>query len=538
MVGYHDFSGNKAGNNPWMIVLPGYGETKTDVLTTSYYLAKNGFHTLRFDYSDHIGESEGEILFTSLTKIKDDILSSVDYLHHRFHPNVLGAVSSSLASRALLRAAREDKRIRLVVNLVSVIDVRKTLFAIYKEDYLERAERGLVNGVMDVLGFQVDADHFLQSAIRDHYEDLETTIEDVSHIEAPVIFFAAENDVWVDLGDVEKVFQAAASDQKDICILHGAMHRLYENPRVVKRVLKEVVSYSARYIGKSRKDCVFHEVDLREIGVRIRKEQDRNKTLHAVTKKEEQNFWKTYLQKYSFIINVHDYWSLLDLLYRLLGDATSEKKILDAGCGIGNYGTFLIMKLIYRIRQSLAAPSSGTHYVSVDFVKDALLQAKATHDRMGEEFFRGFTFPGPRPMSFSYLHSDLESHLPFDDGVFDQVCCNLVISYLRDPCAAVAEMLRVLKPKGRIVVTSLKPFADLSEIYRNFLRVAETKQQIEEAYKLLSNAGRVKVKEAEGIYHFFSEEELTNILNGAGAREVETYRSFGNQANVVTGAKA
>jgi len=191
IVGYHDFARNNARNRRWMIVLPGYGETKTDVLSVSYFLAKNGFHTLRFDYSNHVGESDGDVFYTTLTKMKDDILSSIDFLYRRFQPSAVGAVGSSLASRVLLRAAKEDERIGLLLNLVSVVDLQKTLFAIYREDHVEHTIQGFSNGIMDVLGFQVDADHFLQSAIRDRYENLTTTIDDVSRIKVPLVFFCS-----------------------------------------------------------------------------------------------------------------------------------------------------------------------------------------------------------------------------------------------------------------------------------------------------------------------------------------------------------
>jgi ubiquinone/menaquinone biosynthesis C-methylase UbiE len=114
---------------------------------------------------------------------------------------------------------------------------------------------------------------------------------------------------------------------------------------------------------------------------------------------------------------------------------------------------------------------------------------------------------------------------------------NLVVSYLQNPILAIKEMVRVLKPKGRIVLTSLKPFADLSEVYRNFVEVTTSREAISEAQKLLSNAGRVRLKEAKGIYEFFSEESLSDMLKDAGIRDVETFRSFGNQANVAMGTK-
>lgn len=99
----------------------------------------------------------------------------------------------------------------------------------------------------------------------------------------------------------------------------------------------------------------------------------RIRNLHGVTKGEEREFWKSYLRKYSFVMNAHDYWKLLDFIYGLLGKPISGEKILDAGCGIGNYGTLLLIKLMYRLRQNLIVPSGIPYfsYVGVDFIKGA-----------------------------------------------------------------------------------------------------------------------------------------------------------------------
>lgn len=43
--------------------------------------------------------------------------------------------------------------------------------------------------------------------------------------------------------------------------------------------------------------------------------------------------------------------------------------------------------------------------------------------------------------------------LPFDDAVFDVVCCNAALHHVRDVPAAVGEMLRVLRPGGTLVTT-------------------------------------------------------------------------------------
>jgi SAM-dependent methyltransferase/esterase/lipase len=542
LVGFHDYPVGLPDRGSWMIVLPGFGETKTEVLSESYFLAKNGLHTLRFDYSYHVGESDGSILYTTLESMKDDILSSLDYLDRRFGPEKVGVVASSLASRALLRAAREDDRIRLLLNLVSVVDLRKTLFAIYQEDYFQRAKDGLAVGAMDVLGFQVDADSFLRSAIENHYEDLNTTLEDMRHIHAPVVFFAAEEDAWVELEDVRQTIYAVSGKREDLHILEGAMHELHENPAVSQKALNGIVHYAARFLlGEDPFDHIT-KPGLKEIGFRLRKEKKRNRILHSTSKQEEREFWKSYLDKYSFVVNIPDYWDLMNLAYILLGELKPQDRILDAGCGIGNYGTFLLVKLLYAARNqpiSLRHQHPFLHYVGLDFVGDAMLQARNSQQDIEKEFvqMRDMTASG-RLLISSYFVADLETVLPFKENTFDKICCNLVISYLRTPERVVGEMVRLLKPGGRIVVTSLKPFADLSQVYRNFVKVAKSRADIAEAQKLLSNAGRIKAKEAQGVYQFFSEEALMDLLKEASVCEVETYRSLGNQANVVVGVKA
>jgi SAM-dependent methyltransferase len=58
------------------------------------------------------------------------------------------------------------------------------------------------------------------------------------------------------------------------------------------------------------------------------------------------------------------------------------------------------------------------------------------------------------------LHvADLGSPLPFADGAFDDVIASLVLHYLEDWTAPLAELRRVLKPGGRLIVAVDHPFA-------------------------------------------------------------------------------
>jgi ubiquinone/menaquinone biosynthesis C-methylase UbiE len=55
--------------------------------------------------------------------------------------------------------------------------------------------------------------------------------------------------------------------------------------------------------------------------------------------------------------------------------------------------------------------------------------------------------------------ADLGSPLPFGDGAFDDVVAALVLHYLQDWTAPLAELRRVLKPGGRLIAAVDHPFA-------------------------------------------------------------------------------
>ena len=65
------------------------------------------------------------------------------------------------------------------------------------------------------------------------------------------------------------------------------------------------------------------------------------------------------------------------------------------------------------------------------------------------------------------LHvADLAAPLPFADAEFDDVVASLVLHYLEDWSGALAELRRVLKPGGRLMVSVNHPWPTRSSIPR------------------------------------------------------------------------
>jgi ubiquinone/menaquinone biosynthesis C-methylase UbiE len=123
--------------------------------------------------------------------------------------------------------------------------------------------------------------------------------------------------------------------------------------------------------------------------------------------------------------------SLLNAYYErpaMIGLAgnVAGRRILDAGCGSGPL--------------SAALSAKGAIVTGVDSSPAMLELAR---QRLG---------------AAADLHvADLNGPLPFADGSFDDVVASLVLHYLEDWSAPLAELRRVLKPGGRLIVSVNHP---------------------------------------------------------------------------------
>ena len=533
-----------AGSEPrkgLIIIVPGYGKTKIGNLRLAYYLALNGFQVIRYDHSNHVGDSEGSMLFTTLSQMEEDLGSVIDFAEEKERAVTIGIVGESLGARIALKRASKDKRLRFLVSSIGIFDVQETLRTIYDEDGFVEKLNGIELGIRDVMGFQIDADRFIEDAYKHGFHSLETSLKDVAELSIPTFFFVAEKDPWVSQEAVRSVFEESSADLKSLYIIPGIMHELFQNPVAAVDTCCEIVRATEQCVDGIRSAGSPIQIPADNVII-ARTRLERRGSSKDLKTEEERLFWAKYLEKYAHIVNLQDYWNLLDSLSASLGNWKSGEVILDAGCGIGNFGTFILVRYLYQSLQLRAASLRRkplVHYIGVDFVDAAIQQAKSVQAGIYREFKPKiqWTSNGPSLVDFSYSLLDLNCPLPFKNKCFDKICCNLVLSYVKDPLFTLGELRRTLKDSGRIVITSLKPYADLSQIFRNYISVSRSAEEIEQARMVLSNAGMIRHKVAEGYYRFFSESKLEDLLHQAGCRTVAAYRSLGDQANVAVAGK-
>ena len=198
---------------------------------------------------------------------------------------------------------------------------------------------------------------------------------------------------------------------------------------------------------------------------------------------------------------------------RIAGVGPGER-VLDLAAGTGT--------------SSLTFTATGADCVACDF---SLGMLQAGHARLRE--VRGGGQPLPRgvrgdgspreeqqggsggdrpPGKLSFVAGDA-LRLPFRDGAFDVVTISFGLRNVADPGAALAEMRRVTRPGGRLVVCEFSTItiAPVDMLYRRYLinilpAIARRTARSPEAYEYL----------AESIVDWPAQRELAGLIEAAG----------------------
>jgi len=523
-------------SRPWVLVAPKYGETKKSSLQMGYHLAANGLNVLRFDHTNHVGESEGQALDFELPGAVEDITACLDYLSDTYGVKQVVMLANSLSARCALRAAAADRRISKFISVAGVVNLLATMSEIYREDILAQYRAGRRWGVTNFLGLDVHGDSFLDSAVQSQLYDLSGTLADAAKLPVPLIYFFAERDTWVRREEVEQV--VAANPQAKMILVPAAMHEVRENPRAAEQLFREVI-WACLHSAPCPPDTsgLLRTPDKKLVLEQNRRERERMRRSEKPAESEKE-FWSTYLKKYAILERSSDYQEYLQLLVRLCRPLAPGAVVLDAGCGNGMFGLWVLHEAVEH--HARIADTEPLVYVGLDLTQRGLTDAMSRHI----ELRRPAAVKDARPgVQYSMIDFDLlengglTAQLPFADGTFGLICCSLVLSYLKRPEALLRELYRVLKPGGTCVASSMKPHCDLSVIYRDSIIQKVTSEEIEAGRDLLRAAGKIKLKEEVGHYAFFSQTELASLLLDAGFNVRETHQSLGDQAVVVKAVK-
>jgi DNA-binding NarL/FixJ family response regulator/SAM-dependent methyltransferase len=254
----------------------------------------------------------------------------------------------------------------------------------------------------------------------------------------------------------------------------------------------------------------------------------------------EQARWKPdSAQDSASLSSPSDYWRLLNHIHHLIGNLKDDEWMLDAGCGNGSLGAFLLIEQAYRLRITSGEHLPRTHYVGIDSPSNTLAHARLILDRLAADL-QGYVLAAgvsQHLLNTSFCSADLNHALPFRDAQFNRIVCNLVIGYLQEPLGFLHELIRVLAPKGMLVLTSLNPQADVPIQFAGRGPSTWEPDDPGNAESLWGNLVQLQQPERQGMPRSPNKQELTALVTSCGANQPLIYSAFADQAYIVVAGK-
>jgi ubiquinone/menaquinone biosynthesis C-methylase UbiE len=148
----------------------------------------------------------------------------------------------------------------------------------------------------------------------------------------------------------------------------------------------------------------------------------------------------------------------------------------------------------------------------------------------------------------SIIKGDLSKPFPFRDSSFDKVASNNVINYLENYEDALKELFRVLKPSGKISISLLKTGFNPLTIYKEHIRQKKSEvgrirtffhllRVLPPTLRIMYYNYKILKKAKAKVYHFFDEEEIRNLFQRVGFRNIEIRNAYANQDLLITAIK-
>ena len=171
-------------------------------------------------------------------------------------------------------------------------------------------------------------------------------------------------------------------------------------------------------------------------------------------------------------------------IFRELGSFSGSERVLDSGCGPGLVSLYL-------------AEFVG-EVIGVDLTPAMVELAAETASQSGIE--NAFFFQGNM------------SALPFPDRHFDVAVSRYVFHHLEHPKTALAEMIRVTRPGGKVIVVDATPAAPKRAAYDQFERLRDPSHTSALTFEELIQLGEPHGLESPEIFQFGLEMDVEALI--------------------------
>lgn len=534
---------------PVVVIPPAWGKTKETLLPLAHTIlacfkkARRPVSVLRFDGIRRKGESFIDPAcrargleyhrFTFSQGVRD-ILATLDFLFgpSGLNPSCAVLVSFSAASVDARRAVALEGTGRLAgwINVVGAPDLQSAMRVVSGGiDYLGGYERGMRFGLQEVQGVTVDMDHAADDAIRHRLAFLDDALRDMGSITAPITWIHGRFDAWMDFERVKLLMGAGGTGARKL-IEVATGHQLRSSVEAIE-VFQLIASEIGRFTGLRAVPRAVPNPTM----LRLRSTAERNRL--PKPHYEPRRFWRDYLVGRNGHVGI-ELMTATSAYQELMAQQVeglclaSGHRVVDLGSGTGSLSSYI----------DQTHPGLKMQLTEIDFVREALSRSREKHARS----------TNAENVSLSSLVYDFallsgERRIPLADESQDAVLASLLISYLPNPEQLIREALRVLRPGGRFVLSTLRPDADTSRIYErgvDELRSGRARVlfgEVEEArlgqsiQSFMNDAARLLELEEQSVFRFFDSTELREMLCSGGFDVLDVADAFGSPSQAVVG---
>lgn len=242
IAGVLDYPDGPEGKLPAVVIAHGFGAFKeyTPLVKLSRDLVSNSFVTLRFDFSNCIGESEGKCEDMMLSHQVNDLASAINYMKDVtfVDPNRIGVVGHSLGGLTCIVTATTKRSIKAIVTVSSPASFNKQ--RLFKEDTLEEwKEKGVIKYPNWKKG-HVDLHYSFVEDLREY-----DASKIVKNVKAPIMIIHGTADDVVPIEEGRSIFENA-NEPKEMKEIEGADH--YWKGAAYKPMSEAVVGWMKKHL--------------------------------------------------------------------------------------------------------------------------------------------------------------------------------------------------------------------------------------------------------------------------------------------------
>lgn len=531
-----------------IVIPPAWGRSKETLsplaatIVETFRSARQPVTVLRFDGTHRRGESYippdlrhpgAEYLRFTFSRAVKDIHATFEFLRdspvHR--PSKIVLVTFSLAAVEGRRAIATDPTGLASgwISVVGMVDLQTALKTISGGiDFAYGLSRGVRFGHHELVGVVADMDHTGLDALSNGLVFLEDARRDMARISVPITWIHGRHDAWMDVDRARHLMSCGETSQRRVIEVPTG-HQLRTSAEAFA-VFGLVATEVARMTSGRRLPPRIPDM----ADVDAHRNMERNRIPRTEVPLKE--FWTRYLLGrdarlgFQLLTATSVYRRFMQEQIDALRIGPGHR-VLDLGSGTGDFA----------IQLATEHDSFDVYVDAADFVKEALRRATARisalridHRLRLDTILTDFNI-GP------------QGSLPFRPESYDAVLASLVISYLSDPLVLLKGVYAALKPRGRLVLSTLKRDADFSGIHLDGLAelragraeaefgrdAAEAIDEIARGF--LNDASRILDLEEQGTFRFWDLAELAALAEASGFRVERSFHALGDppQASVL-----